>query len=75
MTEINRLTKWMDEHDYTIKTLAAELGVGYYGVYFVIHRERISPAFRLRFAQRFGNDVASKIFDPFGAVQRVAEPA
>lgn len=69
MSEINKLEKWMDANGYTIKSLASELGVGYYGVYLVLHRKRISPGFRIRFSQRFGNKVADSIFDPYGVKQ------
>jgi len=72
MTEINKLQAWMDEHGYSISSLAKELGVSYYGVYLVIHRNRISPGFRLRFVERFGADAARSIFDPYGT--RLPEP-
>lgn len=75
MTEINKLTAWMDKNNFTIKSLAAEIGVGYYGVYLVIHRQRISPGFRLRFTDRFGADLANDIFGPVQTARIEAEPA
>ena len=71
MTEINKLKAWMEKHNYSIKELAKELGVSYYGVYLVFHRARISPGFRLRFMHRFGVETANAIFDS----PLAAEPA
>lgn len=75
MTEINRLQQWMAENNYTFKSLAHELGVGYYGVYLIFHRNRISPGFRIRFSERFGTDIAGQIFDPFSTPKAILEPA
>lgn len=73
MTEINKLKAWMDQNEYTIKSLAGELGIGYYGVYLVLHRERVSPGFRLRFESRFGKEVGQEIFEPLPIPQSLRQ--
>jgi hypothetical protein len=64
MSELERLQEWMETNDYTIKSLAAETGMSYDGMYQILRaRGRISPGFKLRFAERFGGDVARDLFD------------
>ena len=63
MTDVERLSAWMDHNDYNMKRLADELGMSYDGVYQALTvRKRVGEAFKWRFAQRFGMDVAERVF-------------
>lgn len=64
MTELERLTTWIESNGYTTRKLATELGMSFDGVYQVLYyRKRISPGFKLRFTERFGTQIANEIFD------------
>lgn len=59
-----RLHTWMTENSYTNSTLAKELGWSYDYIYKIVNERPIPETFKWRFADRFGMDVAKRVFDP-----------
>ncbi len=64
MNEQEKLRRWMEAHEYTSSSLAAEVGMNYVSVFRMFKAERpLSSGFKLRFIERFGSNVAESIFD------------
>lgn len=63
MSEVERLEQWMQENNYTNRTMAEAVGMSYDGFYQILWRKKVSPGFKLRFIVRFGAAAADQIFD------------
>lgn len=77
MDAIERLKSFMQQHNYAIRDLAAEMGIPFMTAYRAIHRveqgeaSQISSGFERAFRRRFGNEATDAIFSP----QPATEPA
>lgn len=64
MTEIERVQAWMDANGITMKSLARQMNISYLSVYtIIVQRRNLTSNFKWRFAQVFGWEVASQLFD------------
>lgn len=62
--EVNKLKEWMELSGHSLSSLAKAMGYSYDGVYQALNvRSYLSPHFKWRFAQVFGWETASELFD------------
>ncbi len=69
MTEVDKLKTWLQENEISITALADAVGMSYDGTYQTLNVRgpilgRLSDGLKWKFAQKFGVDIAGKIFDP-----------
>jgi hypothetical protein len=64
-SELEKLLEWMKVEGHDYNSLAAAVGMSHDGVYQILYvRKRISPGFKVRFTERFKEEVSKTIFDP-----------
>ena len=65
MTELDKLLEWMEKNNHSRASLANAIGMSYDGITQILYvRRRLSPGFKLRFIQCFGQETAKSIFEP-----------
>lgn len=65
MNDSERLLKWMRENKYSSRTLAAKIGVTHTGIHYMTGGNRpVSDAFKWRFQEVFGHEIADELFRP-----------
>lgn len=58
-----RLAKWMEANGYTVRSLAEKTGDTVSSIHQMVKGDRaINSAFKWRFKQAFGNEIADSVF-------------
>ena len=63
MSDVERLRAWMDEHQYTMKSLSRAMNMRYITLYvMMVRNNKVNERFITRFIQYFGCEEAVTVF-------------